>query len=128
MNIWVFSVACITLAAFVAHVVIGTRETASIAPASARDKLTPHWVQAMCAFQMLSVDLLVVAAALFGIALVDLGPLERPAILLLSALFFLWGLVWVIQMKWLNRPTVTLWRLPHWLVWFVCAGILYLGS
>ncbi|MDW3181598.1 hypothetical protein [Roseobacter sp.] len=127
MNIWVFSVACITLAAFLAHLIIGTRETASIAPAASDDKLTTHWVQAMCAFQMLSVDLFIVAVALFGIAFTDLGPLERPAILVLSALFFLWGLVWIIQMTWLNRSAVTLWRLPHWLVWFVCAGLLYLG-
>lgn len=128
MNIWVFSVACITLAAFLAHLVIGTRETASIAPSASDDKLTTHWVQAMCAFQMLSVDLFVVAVALFGITFTDLGPLERPAILVLSALFFLWGLVWIVQMKWLNRPVVTLWRLPHWLVWFVCAGLLYFGG
>ena len=62
LNFWVLSVACITLVAFLAHVLIGTRETATIVPPSSDDKLTTSWVQAMCAFQMLSVDLLAVAA------------------------------------------------------------------
>lgn len=128
MNILVFSVACITLVAFVAHVFAGTKETATVEPASADDKLTTNWVQAMCAFQMLSVDLLVVAAALFGLAFFDLGPLHRPAVLLLSLLFLLWGIVWIVQMKWLNRPSVALWRLPQWIVWLVCSVLLYFGS
>lgn len=128
MNIWVFSVACITLIAFLAHVFVGTKETASIAPTATDGKLTTNWVQAMCAFQMLSVDLLVVAAALFAIVFFDFGPMERPAVLSLSLLFFLWGVAWVVQMKWLNRRAATPWRLPHWIVWFVCSALLYLGS
>lgn len=128
MNIWVFSVACITLIAFVAHVLIGTKETATVEPTSTDDKLTTNWVQAMCAFQMLSVDLLIVAVALFGLAFVDLGPLQRPAVLLLGLLFLLWGIVWIVQMKWLNRPAVAIWRLPHWIIWFFCSALLYLGG
>ncbi|WP_300010192.1 hypothetical protein [uncultured Roseobacter sp.] len=128
MNIWVLCVACITLIAFFAHVIVGTKETATLAPRTADEKRTTNWVQAMCVFQMLSVDLLVVAVTLFAIAFIDIGPLERPATLLLSLLFFIWGLVWVVQMKWLNRPAVTLWRLPHWVVWFFCSALLYLGG
>ena len=71
MNIPVLIVACITFLAFVAHVLGGTKETAAIEPDRAQPTLTKHWVQAMCAFQMLSVDLLVVAGALFAIALKD---------------------------------------------------------
>ncbi|MEO1223988.1 MAG: hypothetical protein AAFX92_07150 [Pseudomonadota bacterium] len=128
MNIWILSVAFITSAAFVAHVVVGTKETATVAPASADDRLTMNWVQAMCAFQMLSVDILVVAAALFAVALFDFGPIERPIVLLLSLLFLAWGLVWLVQLRWLNKPAASLLRLPHWIVWFLCAGLLYLGS
>lgn len=128
MNIWVFVVACTVLIALVAHVFVGTKETATIDPKSTDKTLTANWVQAMCAFQMLSVDLLVVAGALLAIALFDFGPMERPAILLLSLLFFLWGLVWIVQMRWLNKPGLHLLRLPQWLIWFVCSGLLYLGS
>jgi len=128
LNIWILSVACITLAAFAAHVVVGTRETATVEPVSADDKLTVNWVQAMCAFQMLSVDLLVVAAALFAIAFFDFGPVERPIVLLFSLLFLVWGLVWLIQLRWLNKPAVGLLRLPHWIIWFLCSALLYQGS
>lgn len=128
MNIWILSVACITVVACVAHVLVGTKETATIAPTSPDKKLTPNWVQAMCAFQMLSVDLLVVAIALFAIVFFDLGPVERPLVLLFSLLFFLWGLVWVIQLHWLKRPEASLLRLPHWIIWFLCSGLLYQGS
>ncbi len=128
MNVPVLSVACITLLALVAHVFVGTKETATIAPASQDEKLTANWVQAMCAFQMLTVDLLVVAVALFAVVFFDLGQLERPVVLLFSLLFFLWGLVWVIQLQWLNRPAASLLRLPHWMIWFLCSGLLYLGS
>ncbi|WP_108881997.1 hypothetical protein [Anderseniella sp. Alg231-50] len=128
MNVLILTVACITLLALVAHVFAGTKETATIAPASQDEDLTANWVQAMCAFQMLTVDLLVVAVALFAVAFSDLGQLERPIVLSLSLLFFLWGLVWVIQLKFLNRRAAGLLRLPHWMVWFLCSGLLYLGS
>ncbi len=128
MNIPVLIVACITLLAVVAHVIGGTRETAAIEPDPSNAKLTTHWVQAMCAFQMLSVDLLVVALALFAIALKDFGEFEPLAIQLFSGLFFLWGIVWIAQVQWLKRPAASLLRLPHWTVWFVCSGLLYFGS
>ncbi len=128
MNIPVFIVACITLLAVIAHVLGGTKETAAIAPDQENDRLTAHWVQAMCAFQMLSVDLLAVALLLFAVAFVDLGPIEDQVLTALSVLFFLWGAVWVVQVLWLKKAAATLLRLPHWSVWFICSGLLYFGS
>lgn len=128
MNFLVLSVACITLIAFVAHLLVGTRETASIKPASGEEHLVVNWVQAMCAFQMLSVDLLVVAIALFAIGFFDFGPVERPILRLFSLLFFLWALVWIVQLRWLNKPAANLLRLPHWIIWFLCSGLLFFGS
>lgn len=128
MNIPILIVACITLLAFLAHLFGGTRETAAIAPDGNDEKLTAHWVQAMCAFQMLSVDLLAVAALLFVIALGDLGAFEPTITLILALLYAAWGIVWIIQVKWLKRPSVGLMRLPHWMVWFFCAGLLFLGA
>jgi hypothetical protein len=116
-------VGCITLTALIAHVLIGTRETAALKPDDSH--LTTHWVQAMSAFQMLSVDLLVVCALLFAIAIFDLGPIEPALVLLLAALFLLWGLVWILQTLWLQREFRALLRLPHWLVWFFCSGLLF---
>lgn len=127
MNIPVLIVASITLIAFVAHVFGGTRETAAIAPKN-DEKLTIFWVQAMCAFQMLSVDLLALAALLFAILFWNLGPGEELILRLLSVLYFLWGVVWVAQVHWLQKPNATLLRLPHWMIWFLCAGLLYFGN
>ena len=128
MNIPVLIVACITAFALVAHVLVGTRETAAIAPSGDNNKLTQHWVQAMCAFQMLSIDLLLVTAVLLAVAILDLGAIERSIVLILGALYLLWGVVWLAQMLWLKSRGVSLFRLPQWLVWFACAGLLFVGA
>lgn len=128
MNIPVLIVALITLIAFVAHLIGGTKETAAIAPNPQDQKLTTHWVQAMSAFQMLAVDLLAVSIALFAIALTDLGPIENSLLTIFTLLYIAWGIVWIIQVWWLQRSATALLRLPHWLVWFFCAILLYLGN
>jgi hypothetical protein len=128
MNIPVLIVACITGLAVIAHILGGTRETARLAPEPSEGKLSAHWVQAMCAFQMLSVDLAVVTGLLFTLALTDILPAEHLWIQALAWLFLAWGGVWVVQMLWLRAQGVGLMRLPHFLVWFVCAGLLFLGA
>lgn len=128
MNIPVLIVASITLLAVIAHVIGGTRETASLAPAEEDAKRIPHWVQAMCAFQMLTVDLLAVSLALFAIALWDLGPHEPSFIIGFGLLYLAWAVAWVIQLRWLNRTSASLLRLPHWIVWLVCAALLLIGG
>jgi len=128
LNVPVLIVASITLIAVVAHVFGGTKQTAAVEPKSEDGQLTVFWVQAMCAFQMLAVDLLAVALLLFAVAIWDLGPVEQPILRFSSLLFFLWGLVWIIQVQWLKRPSVGLLRLPHWVIWFLCAGLLFYGS
>lgn len=127
MNVPVLIVAIITLIAFIAHVFGGTRETAAIVPKE-DEKLVVSWVQAMCAFQMLAVDLLALALLLFAIVFWDLGPGESLILQLASALYFLWGVVWVVQVLWLRTPSATLLRLPHWIVWLLCSGLLFFGS
>lgn len=106
MNIPALIVAAITLLAFLAHLFGGTRETAAIAPSRDDTKLSAYWVQAMCAFQMLAVDLLFIAALLFAIVFYDLGEIESTILLILSALYFLWGAVWLIQMAWVKKQGV----------------------
>jgi hypothetical protein len=92
-------VACIKAIAVVAHVFGGTRETARIAPAPSDHTLTCTWVQAMGAFQMLSVDPLAIAFLLFGVALWDLGSAEDLILKGLIALFCVWGIVWFAQVQ-----------------------------
>lgn len=127
MNIPALIVAGIMSLVVLAHVFGGTRETARIAPDAADSNLTRHWVQAMCAFQMLSVDLLAVTLLLFWVAIWDLGAAEDIVLKCLIALYCLWAAVWIIQLKWLGRADAGLLKLPHWTVWIICAGILTLG-
>jgi hypothetical protein len=127
MNIPVLIVACIMAIAVVAHVFGGTRETARIAPDPSAQNLTRHWVQSMGAFQMLSVDLLAITLLLFGVALWDLGPAEDLILKGLIALFCSWGIVWFVQVQWLKRTGAGILQLPHWVIWFICAGLLFFG-
>ncbi len=90
MNVPILIVACISTLAVLGHVFGGTRDTASLAPSKDDKKLTRNWKQAMGAFQMLAVDLLLVTITLF-----------------LSLMFFLWGIVWLIQMFWLKSEVKT---------------------
>ncbi len=128
MNIPVLIVACISALAVVGHVIGGTIEAASISPDKTNVMLVRNWKQTMCAFQMLAVDLSLVTIALFFIALTDIISLEYELILFLSLVFFLWGAVWLIQMLWLQSDLKSYLFLPHWLVWFICSGLLYYGS
>ncbi|MEE9319555.1 MAG: hypothetical protein V3U76_03835 [Granulosicoccus sp.] len=128
MNIPVVVAACISTLALVAHIFIGTKETAAIAPTDGNKKLELHWKQSMCAFQMLSVDLLLVTIVLFVIGLTDLVSIEPELTLLLSLVFLLWGIVWFIQLLWLKSKPVTYLVLAQWAVWLLCAGLLYWGA
>lgn len=124
MNIPVLVVASIMSLAVVAHVLVGTRETATLRPACDGDgKKRAHWVQAMSAFQMLSVDLVAVTALLFWLAFGDV-PYGAQLQAALGLIFLAWGCVWLLQMVFLRQSGVTIWRLPHWVVWFFCAGVL----
>ena len=123
MDILVLIAAGITSLAVIAHVIVGTRETASLEPPTQDDARRAHWVQAMSAFQMLSVDLLAVAGLLIWIGVADV-PGEAALRFGLSLLFAAWGAVWLFQMLALGHRSVSIWKLPHWAVWFLCAALL----
>lgn len=128
MNIPVLIVASVSLLAVVAHIIGGTKESASISPDESNRKLTLNWKQSMCAFQMLAIDLIFVTIALFTISLTEIIPFERELILLFSALYLLWGIVWVLQLLWLKSSVKTYLMLPQWVFWFAGAGVLYYGA
>ncbi len=128
MNIPVLIVAVVMTFATLGHVAIGTKETATLEPKGASGKPMANWVQTMCAFQMLTLDLVVLTGLLFVIALWDVLPAEPQITLGIAAYFALQGLLWMGQVVWFARPGATLLSLPHWLVWLVLAGLLWLGA
>jgi len=113
MNIPVLIVACFSLLAVLAHIIVGTKETASIAPDGNKMLLTRSWKQAMFAFQMLSIDLIVVTTALFTLSLTDFLSFEYELTLFLSLLYLLWGIVWLVQLVWLKSNAETFMFLPQ---------------
>lgn len=123
--------------AVVAHLIGGTKETLSIAPSkhAAEDldvglanRLNRNWMQATCAFQMLSVDLLLVSILLYLLAFTDTLSPARTFGFALSALFFVWGVVWLVQLLALKSKPRELLLLGHWMFWFVCSGLVYWGT
>ncbi len=132
MNTPVLIAACISLLALVAHTFIGTKETASIIPngenRESHRKLILHWKQSMCAFQMLTVDLLLMTVALFTISLTDIIPFEYELTLFLSVVFLLWGIAWLVQLFWLKAKAKTYAALAQWVFWIICSALLYWGA
>ena len=128
MNIPVLIVACFSLLAVIAHIIGGTKETASIAPDQTNIKLTYNWKQSMCAFQMLAIDLIAVTAVLFTVSLTELITFEYELTLFLSLLYLLWGIVWLLQLFWLKSDAKTFLFLPQWVFWFIGSGLLYWGA
>ena len=136
MNIQVFIVGCITALAFIAHLFVGTRESLSISPAKisnvsdrkAFESLEKNWIQSMCAFQMISIDLLVLSILLFVISLTDIINFEQSIVLALSVFYLLWGLAWLIQLVVLKPSGKIYFQLGQWIFWIICSGLLYWGA
>lgn len=128
MNTPVLIVAGIMTLTVVAHVIGGTRETATLEPKGGAGKAMANFVQTMCAFQMLTVDLVVVTGLLFAVALWDVLPNERMIVLGLAGYFAVQGVMWLGNVIWLRREGATVLTLPHWMVWFACAGLLIWGA
>ena len=72
MNYPIAIAGCLTLLAFVAHVTGGIKQSLSIAPAKIAgsqvergvlETLERNWVQAMCAFQLVTIDLLALSGS-----------------------------------------------------------------
>ena len=77
MNYQLATVGGLTALAFLAHAFGGIRQSLSVEPAKLADKeklanfeaLDRNWVQSMCAFQLVTIDLLALPALLFVLAL-----------------------------------------------------------
>lgn len=120
-------VACFSLLADTAHAVDGTKEITSIASDENNISLTLNRKQAMLAFQMLSIDLIVVTI-FFTISLTDLLSFEYELTLFLSLLYLLWGIVWLVQLVRLKSNAKIFMYLPQCFFWFLGSGLLYVSA
>ncbi len=135
MSIPILIAAAIVFIAFVAHTIVGNREALSTRP-SAPDGIATgssatvdrNWVQSLCAFQMVTVDLFVLSMLLFGLGATELIPAKREVTLAASGFFALWGVAWLVQLLLLRRGLKDYLLLSQWLFWFLCSGLLYWGA
>ena len=136
MNYQLATVGGLTVLALFAHVLGGIRQSLSIEPAKLADKenlanfeiLDRNWVQSMCAFQLVAVDLLALSALLFLLAFIDVFLQKQLMGFALAAFYFLWGCAWLVQLLALRRKTMDYLLLGHWSFWFGCSALIYWGS
>ena len=136
MNYQLATVGALTVLALFAHVFGGIRQSLSVEPAKLTDKektanfeaLDLNWVQSMCAFQLVTVDLLALSALLFFLAFTDVLLQKQLLGFSLSAFYFLWGCSWLVQLLSLKRKAMDYLLLSHWVFWFGCSALIYWGS
>lgn len=136
MNYQIAIAGFITLIAFFAHTFVGIREALSTAPAKLTEKgnvvnfevVERNWVQSICAFQMVTIDLLALSVLLFLLAFTDILGSKELLALGLAAFYLLWGIVWLLQLLFLKRRAKDFLLLSQWLFWFACAGLMYWGA
>jgi hypothetical protein len=136
VNYPILAAGVITFLAFIAHTFVGNKEALSTAPGrlgnstdgSGFETVERNWVQSMCAFQLVTVDLLVLSVLLFALGATDYINPERQVALALVVFYVLWGTAWVIQLVVLKRQGKDFLILSQWLFWFVCAVLIYWGA
>jgi hypothetical protein len=136
MNFPIISAGAIVFLAFIAHTVVGRREALSTRPPqtpaedsdAAAVTIERNWVQLLCAFQLVTVDLLVLSVFLLVLGTTDLIPARREFALFGAGFFTLWGIAWLVQLLVLRRHRKDYLLLGQWAFWFVCAGLLLWGA
>lgn len=135
MNIPILIAAAIVFLAFMAHTIVGNREALTTRPSVLNDVASStfatverNWVQSLCAFQMVTVDLFMLSLLLFALGATDFVPAKHEVTLAASLFFGLWGVTWLIQLLVLRRSLRDYLLLSQWLFWFICSGLLYWGA
>ena len=136
MNYQLAIVGGLTALALFAHLFGGLRQLLSVEPAKLTDKaklanfetLERNWVLSMCAFQLVTVDLLALSTLLFFLAFTDVFAQKQLMGFALAALYFLWGCAWFVQLFTLQRKAADYLLLGQWVFWFGCSALIYWGS
>ena len=127
----------LTLFAFAAHMTGGIRQSLSIEPRKViaggdppvnMSVLNRNWVQSMCAFQLVSVDLLALSAVLYLLAFTDHLSPAQPIAWGVTGIYLAWALSWLTQLLALKRQPADYLYLGHWVFWFLCSGLVFWGS
>lgn len=129
MNYPITIVGILTLLALLAHGFAGYRESLSTRPPTDRgEAITRNWVQSICAFQLVTVDLLFLSALMIALGTIPELPARRELAWTAAAFYASWGIAWLVQLLLLRQSGKQLLLLGQWLLWFCCAGLLVWGA
>ena len=123
MNIPFLAAALLLTVAFLAHLLVGTRETQSLSPAEEEqtEQKRRNWIQALCAFQLVSVDLLLLAAT-------QILEARREIACFMAAYLGTWGVAWLVQLKAVGAGSKNYYLLGQWILFFLCAALMAWGA
>jgi hypothetical protein len=93
MNIPFLAAALLLTVAFLAHLLVGTRETLSLSPDGKErtEQKRRNWIQALCAFQLVSVDLLLLAIVAYLLAATQILEARREIACFMATYLGMWG-------------------------------------
>lgn len=137
MNYPIAAACGLTVIAFVAHMTGGLRQSLSIEPSKVAGESVPNiqmktldrnWVQMMCAFQLVSVDLVALSFTLYLLAFTNVLSPAQPIAWGVALVYFYWGLSWLAQLLALKRKPIDFLLLGHWSFWFLCSGLIFWGA
>ena len=136
MNYQLAIVGGLTVLALFAHLFGGIRQMLSVEPAKLTDKakfanfevLDRNWVLSMCAFQLVTIDLLALSALLFFLAFTDVFLQKQLMGFALAGFYFLWGCAGLVQLFTLRRKAMDYLVLGQWVFWFGSSALIYWGS
>ena len=126
MNLPILATAILLTLALFAHFCVGTRETAGLRPAE--NDSNKNRIQALCVFQLASIDLLLLAVLCYLLALSDILPDKRTIAYAIAAYLVLWGIAWFAQLKAARADGKTCLLLSQWILFFGCAGLMLWGA
>ena len=130
MNIPFLAAALLLTVAFLAHLLVGTRETQSLSPAEEEkiEQKRRNWIQALCAFQLVSVDLLLLAIVAYLLAATQILEARREIACFMAAYLGTWGVVWLVQLKTVGACGKNYYLLGQWILFFLCAALMAWGA
>jgi len=129
-----FGLMCLVI---LAHLFGGIRDSLAVRPAnhslekqnnSSFERIDRNWVQLMCAFQLVSVDLIAVAVVLYLLAFTSYFQPAAQIAVAMAIFFAAWGVAWLVQLESLKRAKRDYALLGQWVLWFVCSGLLKWGA
>ena len=124
MNYWHLSAAILSFVAFLAHLIPGSKETLSLRQATSPEQA---WHQTFGAWQLISVDLLVLSGIFLASAL---GYLSNNMNVLAGVLYVWllgWTVVWILTIWLSSRKWKYLFSLPQWVLFLALLGLGYMG-